>query len=348
VLVLPVAACVSDEMAETLRGYVEDGGTLIVDGRAGLLSGQGHIRDSRPLDDLLGVTSPAGMDAILAAAASGEASISGAIGDAILDVEEANLQVLEPGITVTSGTALGEVDGAPVYVVNELGEGRAILLNANVERYGDERNDESASPTQQMLVAAVRSAGVEPPASVTRADGSRPLSVQTVQFGSGPVRYLAVQQDILVRGLGEQALQIAIDEPAIVYDIRAGERIGEGRVSEWQTTIDRGYPQVYALLPYEVEGVNADAPAAADAGSTVEIGAEVVASATPATHVVRMDVYAPGSDEAHREYSQNILCERGAGSASIPFAFNDATGAWRIELTDVASGAGAEHSLNLR
>ncbi|MFO8081488.1 MAG: hypothetical protein R6V07_14460, partial [Armatimonadota bacterium] len=232
---------------------------------------------------------------------------------------------------------------------NELGEGRAILLNASVEPYGGQRNDETASPVQQMLVAAVQSAGVEPPASVTRADGSRPLSVQTVQFGSGPVRYLAVQQDILVRGLGEQALQIAIDEPAVVYDLRAGERIAEGRVSEWQTTIDRGYPQVYALLPYEVTGVTGNVPNVASPGSTVEVAAEVTVSAgRPDTHVVRMDVFAPGSDEAHREYSQNILCERGEGAATIPFAFNDATGSWRIELTDVATGVSTEHTLTLQ
>ncbi|MFW5868464.1 MAG: hypothetical protein ACOCX2_11645, partial [Armatimonadota bacterium] len=180
-------------------------------------------------------------------------------------------------------------------------------------------------------------------------DGSRPLCLQTVQFGSGPARYLAVQQDILVRGLGEQALTVSIDEPAFVYDLRAGERVGEGRVSEWQTTIDRGYPRVYALLPYEVTGVTGNVPNGASPGATIEVAAEVTVSAgRPDTHVVRMDVYAPGSDEAHREYSQNVLCERGEGAATIPFAFNDPTGAWRVVLTDVASGVSSEHSLNLR
>jgi len=55
---IPLATCISDEMTQSLRAYVEAGGTLIVDGRAGILSGQGRIRDDRPLDALLGVQSP--------------------------------------------------------------------------------------------------------------------------------------------------------------------------------------------------------------------------------------------------------------------------------------------------
>jgi hypothetical protein len=349
VLVLPFASCVSDEMAASLRSYVEAGGTLVADGRVGLLTGQGRVRTDRPLDDLFGVTSPAGMEALTAQTGSGSAAIDGAIGDAALALEASEMTVLEPGITTASGTALAEFDGAPVLVVNEVGEGRTILLNVPIEPYNADRNADGPNAIQEMLAAAVRSAGVMPPASVTRADGSRPLSVHTVQFGSGPARYISLQQDILARGLGAQTLQVELPEPAVVYDIRAGERVGEGRVSEWETTLTREWPRVYALLPYEITGVSIDTPEAIEGGSTAEFAATVAVSAgTPQTHVVRMDVYAPGSDTAHREYSQNILCERGQGSANIPFALNDPTGDWRIELRDVASGVTTTRTLTLR
>ncbi len=349
VLVLPRTSCVSDRMAEILREYVEAGGTLIVDGRAGLLSGQGRIRDSRPLDDLLGISSQAGMEAVLAESKTGDTALNGAIGDVALDLDGVHFRALESGLTTTSGTALGEIAGAPVCIVNELGAGRTVLLNATVEPYEGRRLEEGVRPIQEVLVAAARAGGVEPLASVTTEDGALPTATETVQFGSGPLRYLAVQRDILIRGVGEQALQIQTDEPAVVYDIRAGERVGEGRIDQWQTTIDRGYPSVYALLPYEVTGVDADVPEAVQAGSTVEVATSVSVSAGRAdTHVVRMDVYAPDADEAHREYSQNILCERGEGAADIPFALNDPTGQWRIELTDVASGVGAERTLAMR
>jgi len=208
--------------------------------------------------------------------------------------------------------------------------------------------DAGVKPVQELLAAAVEAAGVEPPAKVTLSDGSLPRAIGLNQFGSGPVRYLAIQQDILVRGVGEQALQITLPEPAVVYDIRAGKRVGEGSISEWQASIDRGWPLVYALLPYEVTDVQADVPASAGAGSTVEVAATVAVSAGRAdTHVVRMDVFAPGSDGAHREYSQNILCERGAGFAQIPFALSDAQGAWRLVFRDVASGTTVERTLTL-
>jgi hypothetical protein len=287
------------------------------------------------------------MDAITAASATGDSAVSGEIGDISVSLDSTNLRVLEPGIATAAGTALGEIGGAPVAIVNEIGEGRTFLLNATFERYDDRRMDEGIKPTQEMLVAAVRSAGVEPPATVRRADGALPTAVQTVQFGTAPLRYLAVERDILMRGAGQEDLVIEIDEPAVVYDIRAGERVGEGRIDHWETTIDRGYPQVYALLPYEVNGVEATMPGSAEAGSTVEVAATVSASARPGTHVVRMDVYAPDADEAHREYSRNILCERGEGATDIPFAHNDATGNWRLELTDVASGTSLTRTLAL-
>jgi beta-galactosidase len=350
VLILPLATCISDEMAQALRSYVEAGGTLIVDGRAGLLSGQGRIRDDRPLDELLGVQSPAGREALLAESGSGQATIAGAIGDAPLSLGASETPVLEPEITLTTAVALGEAGGAPVCTVNELGEGRAILLNVPIEAFATQRATAGVKPVQELLVAAVQSAGVQPPARVTLADGSRPLAINTVQFGSGPARYLGIQQDILVRGIGEQALQIELPEPAFVYDIRAGRPVGEGRVSEWDATIERGWPLVYALLPYEVTAVEVQTPEQAVRGQTAHAQVNVrVSEGRPDAHVVRMDVFAPGSDVAHREYSQNVLVRSDAGyRTDIPFALSDERGEWRLLFRDVASGVTAERTLMLQ
>jgi hypothetical protein len=51
-----------------------------------------------------------------------------------------------------------------------------------------------------------------------------------------------------------------------------------------------------------------------------------------------MDVFAPGSEKPHREYSQNIDCPNGQGRATIPFALNDPAGEWRMTFRDVALG----------
>ena len=348
VLVLPYASCVSDQMAQRLREYVEGGGTLVVNGRAGLLGEQGLIRADRPLDDLLGVSSPAGMDAITVETVSATVALSGSIGEVALDLPEARFDLLEPGITATTGSALAEVDGASLVVVNEVGEGRAITLNFPLRPYNAARTEPGVKPMQEVLVAAVESAGIHPPATVTRADGSRPVCTQLVEFGTGPVRYLGLGQDILALALDDQRLRVELPAPAVVYDVRAGERIGEGRVSEWEMTVGRGTPRIYALLPYEVQSVSAEVPDTASPGATVSVSATVGATAQPATHVIRMNVYAPDTDRPHRQYSQNLLCVRGEGSTDIPFALSDEAGEWRIEFTDVASGFSTVRTLRLQ
>jgi len=64
--------------------------------------------------------------------------------------------------------------------------------------------------------------------------------------------------------------------------------------------------------------------------------------------VMRLNVYAPGSEIPHRQYSQNLSCPGGSGAGDIPFALSDERGEWRLELRDVASGATAVRSLVLK
>lgn len=349
VLILPLATCLSDAQVEAIRAFVSAGGTLLVDGRAGLLSGQGRIRDSRALDEVLGLASEAGPEALTRPVTSGAVTIAGDMGEQVLDTGEFTVQVLEPGARLTTATALAEVEGAPVVAVNSLGSGRAVTLNASVTDYGGQRAGAERKPWAEVLDAVVRAAGVTPPAEVMRTDGARPIGLQQVVFGDGPARYLALQQDILIRGVPEQTLRVELSAPAIVYDLRAGRRVGAGEVSTWETTVARGEPRVFSLLPYEVTAVQAETPDAAQRGSTVAVNVSVAVSADrPQDHVVRLDVYAPGSDRPHRQYSQNLLCAGGRGAGDIPFALNDPTGQWRLVFRDVASGVTAERTLAVR
>ncbi|MGD9495721.1 MAG: beta-galactosidase trimerization domain-containing protein, partial [Armatimonadota bacterium] len=349
VLVLPLATCLSDAQVEAIRGFVAAGGTLLVDGRAGLLSGQGRIRESRALDELLGVTAEAGLDGLTRPALAADVALRGSIGDRTIDTPEFAVMVLEPQARLTIATALGDAGGAPVVAINELGTGRAVTLNLALNDYNSVRSEEGSRPLLDVLDAVVRAAGVTPPAEVVRADGARPLCLQQVVFGDGPARYLALQQDILVRTLPEQHVHVTLPAPAIVYDLRAGERIGDGPISAWDTTVSRGEPQVFSLLPYEVTAVEVQAPDRANRGQTAyALVAVRVSDGPPGDHVVRMDVYAPGNDRPHRQYSQNILISGGEeAGADIPFALSDRRGQWRLVFRDVASGVSAERAVAL-
>ncbi|HUS80518.1 MAG TPA: beta-galactosidase, partial [Armatimonadota bacterium] len=275
VLVLPFAACISDDQTRALREWVEAGGTLLVDGRAGMLTGEGRIRDSRPLDELLGIASPAGADAFRLPSSRVTTTIAGEVAGAAtnqaLDAGAGEFEVIEPGIRATTGRALAEADGSPLVIVNQVGRGRAITLNLAVAPLLGHRLDEVSQPLHEVLDAVVRSAGVVPPSELTLADGSRPRCTRRMLFADGPCRYLGLQQDFLVRDLADQPVHVALPEAAIVYDVRAGKRVGDGPIREWDATMSRGRPLVYALLPYEVTGVSAEAPGTAAPGETIAL-----------------------------------------------------------------------------
>ena len=357
VLALPLAMCLSDEEVASLRDYVAAGGTLIVDGRAAVLTGDGAVRDTRPLDELLGVSSQGGPDGFIAAGQSGEAALEGTLaslnGEIALSVEPFATQLLEPALSAAAGQALGELNGAPVLIANRFGEGMAYTLNLMVAGFSGERVNVTSTPRRDILGAMIRGAGVEPLAEITQADGDRPLGIHQFGFTDGQARYLCVQQDILLPGAPDQPATITLPEPAIVYDVRAGKRVGEGQVQQWDVTLSRGNPLVYALLPYEVAGVTVGAPAARrGANAQVTVAVQVMAGEQASAnaggyHVVHVDVYAPGADEPHRQYSQNVDCFGGPATATIPFALSDEAGTWRLVAHDAASGAQAETTVEV-
>ncbi len=351
-LVLPFATCISDEQVAALRAYVEAGGTLVVDGRAGLLTGDGAFRDARALDDLLGVTAPAGREAFAQSSQTGllviEQEMAGPGADHTLPPGEFEVRVLDPSLQVTTGAAMAEVAGMPVLITHQVGEGLAVTLNIAMEEYRRTRGEAGPHLRSAILDAITRSAGVEPFAQIELRTGGRPLATHQVLFTDGPTRYLGIQQDILLPGLADQPAHITLADPAIVYDVRAGRQVGEGAAREWDITLSRGEPLLYALLSYEVTGVALGGPDTATRGAAQPVTVAISATADAGYHVARLDVYAPGADAPHRQYSQNIDCPGGQGAADIPFALNDPTGTWRLVARDVASGITAEKTIEVR
>lgn len=345
VLFLSLATCLSDEAVRALRRFVEAGGTLVVDGRAGLLTGDGRLRDRRALDEILGVHAAAGMAALKQPSTQGDASLPLPTTATPAATKQGGVErlvpltVLEPTLQPSTAKALGTAGNAPVLLVNTLGRGRAVTTNFAWSALDAARTKDEPNPLLDALSGILSQAGVHPPCALTRPDGLRPLCVQQVVFGDGDSRYLALQQDLLTRGLPEQQLHVRLPQPSTVYDVRAGKQVGTGPVAEWDATVSRGKPMLYALLPSQVRSVTAEAPDAAMVGATLRIPVRVAADgAKPAYHVVRMDAYALGSETPHRQYSQNVACPNGSGAAVLPFALNDQPSEWRLVFRDVASG----------
>jgi hypothetical protein len=328
---LPYASCISDEMAAALTKYVQGGGALVVDGRAGLLTGEGRIREKRALDELLGVTGKAGLAGWQQASASAPAE---------LDAKKSPITVLEPGLQATTAKPEGFPGNNSIGLANWAGKGMTILLNANLTEINSARSKREIAPSQSMLTGALRLAGLQPgPSHILISRGNTPpLCIQQTTYTDGGLRYLAIMQDFRVRGLPEQKLQVAVAPGTVVYDVLAGKRVA-AQGGQWNLSINRGYPFIYALFPYEVQAIGCLTQSVCAVGDTVTVRPEIMVSSGKAGyHVVRLDVFAPGAATPHRQYSQNIACPSGKGSATIPFALNDAKGTWRLQWRDVATG----------
>lgn len=346
VLILTGALCLSDHQAATLRAFVEAGGTLLVDGRAGLFTGTGRFRERAALDELLGVVSPAGRAALTEpladATLTGAAAAAGLAKAVPLTLQEARVRLLSPGLRLAGAEALWTAGETPVGAVRRVGKGCTVTTNIPWTALAGSRLADEPQPLRDLVGAVLDAAGIEPPARLRLADGGHPKASRLTLFEDGPLRYLAVQQDFRLPSLADQPAHLALAAPAVVYDLRAGKRVGDGPVNEWDLTLSRGRPLGFALLPYAVSDLQAEAPAAAALGGTVRVGVTVGAGgARPGFHVVRLDVFAPGATSPHRQYSQNLACPGGSGQADFPLALNDPAGPWRLECRDVASGVRA-------
>lgn len=339
VLFLPLATCLSEKQVTAIRDWVAAGGTLVSDGRAGILTGNGVPWPARPLDDLFGVRSLAGMKAF--ARASGSASIPTPAGEPL------KVSVTEPDLRLAGGRAEVSSGETPIAVSHAFGKGRTFLVNVPFRSYGNLRATAQGELALQVVGEPIRSAGVHPYSQVQTASG-RARCIEQSLFVEGNLKYLALEQDILQPGLPAQQATLTLPEPAFVYDMRAGKPVGQGRTASWQVSLSRGRPLLYALLPYQVREVRAQAPATATAGESVTVRASVaVSEGAPGRHVVHVSVFAPGAQKPHRLYSTSIECPNGQGTAVIPFALNDTPGEWRLEFKDTASGVKATRTIRV-
>jgi len=92
---------------------------------------------------------------------------------------------------------------------------------------------------------------------------------------------------------------------------------------------------LFAVLPYRVTGVTADA---SQTGRTLKIDSVVqVSQGSAGRHVVNVQV----TDVAGRkrpEYGMDVIARNGRASHSFSLALNDPAGQWTIEVEDVTTG----------
>jgi hypothetical protein len=196
----------------------------------------------------------------------------------------------------------------------------------------------------------LREGGWVPPATITSSvvggREARTAYVRVYPKVAGDQRYflLVRHQGAFEAALGDTASTLAFERPGYVYDVLSGRELGMG--DKLDVTLTDYTVRVLAVLPYRVTGLEAELSVTAKPGTDAVLKAAVKTDGKPGLHVFRVDVTDPKGTWI-RAYSQNVVAQEGTAQVTIPFALNDAPGAWTIVVRDVATGATQKRTISI-
>ena len=355
VLVLPYSTALSDREVTEVRRFVEAGGLLLADAGAGLFDAHVAWREAGALDGLFGVTAPPPRARTASSPRAGGAAQVTAEGRA-LGLRAADLggvEALEPAVRASAGRALALVGAADVAVVNRLGQGRTLYLNALLDREGTPR--EAWRP---LVRAVLADAGVRPPVSVTDPAGRAVTRVRVARYRFGEHEVVALlsgeldakasygRDGVTVYESGAEGrvvrrtVEVALPRTAHVTNARSGEDLGE--TTRLRTVLTAGDALVLTLGPRRPE-LRIEGPGRARRGTAPSFTATASA---PGKRLLRWHVLGP-SGAFLPEYAR-VSVEPGPEATFVfPSALDDPAGEYRVRVTDVPSGASAEATVRL-
>jgi Beta-galactosidase/Beta-galactosidase trimerisation domain len=344
---------VSAAECDRIRRFVESGGVVIADTLPAVMDQHCRMLPKGQLDDLFGVKRSAFAynrpGAKIRVVRDGHLHLPG------LSKGRLELRALEPTLKATKGAvACGQAGKADCLIVNKVGKGLAIYLNARLRGYVFNRyrldTDRQLDP-QRLLAACMAAAGISREVNIWTKSGERQLpGVDITRFVDGPVEMVGavISPMRATSGVGEEgkvafdrleeAANITVEMPrkSHMYDSRTGKYHGCG--TSFRDRFDPMDAKLYTLLPYEIKTLTARTIASARAGRDVRVRVELAAAgASPGRHVIRCDVFDPRG-EWRSYYSKNVATEGGRGELTIPLAASDRAGRWRLELRDCVSG----------
>ncbi len=323
VLFLPFTCAISDELADALLEWVEDGGTLIADMRLAVTDEHGTPRGDDLLERLMGV----GRTDLAAIYELSE--VLGQDGSGFQSSAHEAIEAVGGAEAVVS-----YADGTPAVVVRDLGAGHTVYLNLLVPKY---------DPTSVRWIAdLLTAAGVERRVTVDSGDPENPARAwECARFELGgrlPGSRTEIVGLIRDHRLCEepQSCEVDFGQVAHIYDMRGREYLG--RTQTIEATLAPGEAAAYAVLPYQVTGLQL-------VGAGNEARCTVLTDGQTGDHVLHISVTDPDGAPAPA-YTRNVLAPAGAFDVRVPLAANDAAGEWTLTVRDVLSGVSTSMTID--
>ncbi len=327
VLILPLAFAIGPEEARVIREFVQNGGTLIADVRPGMYDGHCKPLEAGTLDDVFGIERTGKRDTV----SLDRMSVNGEIDGHTASMRWGNWEGREiypqmrvdPTVVTTTGKEMGQAFpihfwwglNHPVGIVNEFGEGRAILLNFPIYN----------APAQSLVEGILASAGVAPEVTLRKPNGEAPKGVEITRWRNGDIELLAL--------LGTYEGDVTVHLPAarVVCDLKG--RTVTGTAEEFATYLRPHRAAFFALLPESA----AKPVLELETESTVQgsvLSAGIRVPGAKGKHVIRVSATTPeGRTASWLERTRIVTGER--QRIRLPFAHNDPPGQWTVHAVDL-------------
>jgi beta-galactosidase len=340
VLLLPMTQAMSPQEANLIRGFVRSGGTVIADVRPGIFDE--HMKAVTPglLDDVFGITRQGRGNAQQV-----DLDLKGVLGNETLDLKLPTK--IDPDIRVSGAKALTTVGDVPIGVINQFGQGQAILLNCQLMAAKEE--SDTAMNARRLLAALYRFAGTQPLLGIASPQGQPLMATETRVWRNG---------DALVFGMWRQmrnawfapksgttagepvAARVTPTRGYTIYDLRSGKVIRQPR--SFDTKLQWGRASFFLALPYQPNKLSLALAGAPQPGQpvTATIKLDIPAQAKE-KFAVYVQVITPDGDNPLWG-RQVVMLQSGQGQVQVPVAYNDQPGRWKLKATEVFTRLSAE------
>ncbi len=336
-LVLPFTQALGQDEVDALRAFAEAGGIVLADLRPGVSSGHCRPLEHGPADALFGIerTGPGKAERM-----DGSAQVAFMGGTLPLELSNsrADAEIKAAGASVGA-----MIDQKPVFFVNRIGQGVAVLLNFHLNQdpraewwlpSDGERNLARGKHRRDFFRSLLAATGLKQRIGRTNGVGGELLGTETVTWSKGGVSLYGLYSD----SSDATTAEIVLPGKLYAFDLRTG---GKGLTDRVKIkTLRPGYAEFVAAYPYDP-----GKPEVRSSATTV-IGGQTIEFAISMSGV-------PADESGIFSFSTRLVNPVGewvdvipwsaqgvGGKAVVPvkFAHNDMPGEWRLEVREVTTG----------
>ena len=316
VLVLSQCEAIGPKEAAVIEAFANGGGTVIADVRPGLYDDRCKPLKAGALDKLFGIRRTGTGEP-----EKGQATLK--LDGAEVAIEKA---LCDPGVALAGGKAAGACGKLPLLIVNQVGKGRAVLLNFAIASYPALAQADAPEAAADLLAALFAQAGVTP-AVRTLTKGRRTRNLETVRWRNGEIEIVA-----LFRHTGDdERVRVELAEPRWVYDLRCGHALRQRR--SFGTKVLGSRPTFLVLTPKRLPRVSMEL----DKGNVAPGEQPRLRLAVPdasGLHAVRIRAETPDGEPAEWLH-QVVIVGAEPKEVALPIALNDPKGKWTIRAIDL-------------